>query len=209
MTSAFFYGTLVHPKILKRVLGNDASHLKICPSILSDYTRHKVKDADYPAILPCERSRELLGRELTSEENSVRGTLVSGLTVEDVALLDVFEGVEYVRLQVSVHPLGPFTSVPVDAEAPGTLEDNLIPSNLPPLPAASELAQTVPAQTYVWCSYDSELDKELWSFDEFVRKNAWKWIDCGEGPPRNEDYEEVDRVKERLRGEIIPDVVTV
>ena len=35
MTSAFFYGTLMHPKILKRVLHNDASHLMICPAILS------------------------------------------------------------------------------------------------------------------------------------------------------------------------------
>jgi hypothetical protein len=35
MTSAFFYGALMHPKILKRVLHNDASHLKICPSVLS------------------------------------------------------------------------------------------------------------------------------------------------------------------------------
>jgi len=34
MASAFFYGTLMHPKILKRVLDNDASHLKICPAIL-------------------------------------------------------------------------------------------------------------------------------------------------------------------------------
>jgi hypothetical protein len=34
MASAFFYGTLMHPKILKRVLHNDASHLKICPAIL-------------------------------------------------------------------------------------------------------------------------------------------------------------------------------
>ncbi|KAH9180857.1 hypothetical protein EDB89DRAFT_1840899 [Lactarius sanguifluus] len=168
MTSAFFYGTLMHPKILKRVLDNDASHLKICPSILSDYTRHKVKDADYPAILPRERSKALLGRELTSEENSVRGTLVTGLTAKDIAILDVFEGDEYVRSQVLVHPLGPFTAAS---------EDNLIPADLPSLPAASELAQTVPAQTYVWCSYDEELDKELWSFDEFIRKNAWKWID--------------------------------
>ena len=48
--------------------------------------------ADYPAILPCERSKALLGRELTSEENSVRGTLVSGLTAQDITLLDVFEG---------------------------------------------------------------------------------------------------------------------
>jgi hypothetical protein len=34
MTSAFFYGILMHPKILKRVLHNDASHLQICPAIL-------------------------------------------------------------------------------------------------------------------------------------------------------------------------------
>ena len=48
--------------------------------------------ADYPAILPSERGEALLGRELTPEENSVRGTLVSGLTGEDITLLDVFEG---------------------------------------------------------------------------------------------------------------------
>lgn len=34
MASAFFYGTLMHPKILKRVLHNDASHLQICPAVL-------------------------------------------------------------------------------------------------------------------------------------------------------------------------------
>jgi len=203
MASAFFYGTLMHPIILKRVLHNDASHLKICPAILSGYTRHKVMYADYPAILPFERGKALLGRELTSEENSVRGTLVSGLTSEDLTLLDVFEGDEYVRLQVHVHPLGPFTQVPVHA---ATSEDSLIPAYLPPLPAANEMAQTVPAQTYVWCQDDSGLDKELWSFDEFVRKNAWKWIDRG---AQREDYDEVDRVRERLRGEIIPNVVTV
>lgn len=31
---AFFYGTLLHPKILKRVIGNDGSHLEICPAVL-------------------------------------------------------------------------------------------------------------------------------------------------------------------------------
>ncbi len=108
-----------------------------------------------------------------------------------------------------MHPLGPFTPVPVDTTTSGAVEDSLIPVDIPPLPTASELAQTIPAQTYVWCSADSDLDKELWSFDEFIRKNAWKWIDDGAGPPRNEDYEEVDRVRERLRGEIIPDAVTV
>jgi len=187
MTSAFFYGALMHPKILKRVLHNDATHLKICPSLLSAYMRHKVKDADYPAILPSERSKALLGRKLTSEENSVRGTLVSGLTAEDVSLLDVFEGDQYVRLQVLVHPLGPFAPIPIDAGTSGAVEDSLIPADLPPLPSASKLEQTVPAQTYAWGQDDSYLDNELWSFDEFVRKNAWRWIDHGAGPQRNED----------------------
>ena len=33
-TTAFFYGTLMHPKILMRVIKNDGSHLKLCPAIL-------------------------------------------------------------------------------------------------------------------------------------------------------------------------------
>lgn len=32
--AAFFYGTLLHPKVLKRVIGNDGTHLRICPAIL-------------------------------------------------------------------------------------------------------------------------------------------------------------------------------
>jgi len=123
----------------------------------------------------------VLGRELTSEENSIRGMLVSGLTAEDVSLLDAFEGDKYVRLQVFVHPLGPFTPVPVDVATSEAVEDGPISTDLQP-PAASELAQTVPAQTYAWGQDDGYLDKEMWSFDEFVRKSAWRWIDHGAGP---------------------------
>jgi len=55
--------------------------------------------------------------------------------------------------------------------------DSLIPATaLPPLATVSELAEPIEAQTYVWCLEDSDLEKELWSFDEFVGKNAWKWI---------------------------------
>lgn len=32
--AAFFYGTLLHPMVLKRVIGNDGQHLMICPAIL-------------------------------------------------------------------------------------------------------------------------------------------------------------------------------
>lgn len=34
MASAFFYGTLMHPKILKRVIGNDGFYLQISPALL-------------------------------------------------------------------------------------------------------------------------------------------------------------------------------
>lgn len=89
-----------------------------------------------------------------------------------------------------MHPLGPFAPVPVDVAACGAVEDSLIPADpadLPPLPVASELAQIVPAQTYAWGQDDSYLDKGLWTFEEFVRKNASRWIDHGAGPQRNED----------------------
>jgi len=203
MTSAFFYGTLMHPKILKQVLDNDASHLHICPAILTDFTRHKVKFADYPAIMPYEQSKKLLGRELTAEERSVRGTLVAGLTLQDIRFLDIFEGFQYDRLLVNVHPLGPFTPIRTDTTATSEVGDKLIPAALPPLPSPTELTQRLPAQTYVWRLDDSELEKELWSFDEFVKKNLWKWV--GEGAESNEDYREVDRVRERLNGEIVLD----
>jgi len=107
-------------------------------------------------------------------------------------------------LLVNVHPLGPFTPIPTDAaETSEVVEDNLISAALPPLPSATELAQRLPAQTYVWRLDDGGLEKELWSFDEFVKKNLWKWID--KGAESNEDYEEVDRVKERLNGEVVSD----
>lgn len=62
-TSLFFYGTLMHPKILKRVIRNDGAHLQSCSALLlvsrliqadtlftpcnclviQEFTRHKVK----------------------------------------------------------------------------------------------------------------------------------------------------------------------
>ena len=71
--------------------------------------------------------------------------------------------------------------VPVDVATSGAAEDSLIPVPVDLL-SASEPAQTVPAQTYTWGQDDSHLDQELWSFDEFVRNNAWRWIDHGAGP---------------------------
>ncbi|KAI0028989.1 hypothetical protein K488DRAFT_57368 [Vararia minispora EC-137] len=192
MTSAFFYGTLMHPKILKRVIGNDGSHLFICPAVLLGYTRHNVKDADYPGIVPYKRSKKLIGRELSFDEKSVRGTLVSGLTASDMHLLDVFEGNEYVREDVSVHPLSDFAPLAPNQTTPIT-EASFVPTAPPPLPAKEELPSPVSAGVYVWSNPLNELHPELWSFETFVRDNAWKWI--GEGAEDNEDYKAVDDVR--------------
>ncbi|KAG8864953.1 mitochondrial Homoaconitase [Tulasnella sp. 330] len=69
--SAFFYGTLMHPSILRRVIANDGNHLKICSAILFKVMGEKA---------------------ISDDEKTVRGVVVRGLTAQDIALLDVFEG---------------------------------------------------------------------------------------------------------------------
>ncbi|KAI5998882.1 hypothetical protein EDD15DRAFT_2161327 [Pisolithus albus] len=180
MIDAFFYGTLMHPKILQRVIGNDGSHLRICPAVLKDFTRHQIIGADYPAIVPYSLSRSLFDHDLDERKRSVRGSLISGLTDEDVRLLDVFEGDEYTREVVVAYPLGPLISL----------------NNVPLVPTTVALQGLEPersmkVQTYVWCKPISELRPDPWTFDDFVRQNAWKWV--GVGSEGNADYVEVDR----------------
>jgi gamma-glutamylcyclotransferase (GGCT)/AIG2-like uncharacterized protein YtfP len=94
--SAFFYGTLMAPQVLHRVCHGSTSpsnplytthNLKTYPAILHNHRRHRVKSADYPAIVKHEGS-------------SVRGTYVTGLTQNDIFRLDIFEGDQYVRVPV-------------------------------------------------------------------------------------------------------------
>jgi hypothetical protein len=102
----------------------------------------------------------------------------------------------YNRADVLVYPLGPFTSVPADATGSSEAEENsLIPTAPAPLASISELAQPIEAQTYVWCRDDNELETELWSFDDFVRESAGRWV--GSGAEDNEAYLEVDKARER------------
>jgi gamma-glutamylcyclotransferase (GGCT)/AIG2-like uncharacterized protein YtfP len=94
--TAFFYGTLMAPQVLHRVCHGSTSqwnpiyathNLKTTPAILPGHRRHRVKNADYPAVLPHAGS-------------SVRGMCVTGLTDADVWRLDLFEGSEYERVKV-------------------------------------------------------------------------------------------------------------
>jgi hypothetical protein len=69
------------------------SLLTIQPAILHDYTRHKVRHCDYPAIIP------------SASSSSVRGSYVTGLTDGDVCRLDFFEGNQYKRRRVRIRIL--------------------------------------------------------------------------------------------------------
>ncbi|GFZ51325.1 LOW QUALITY PROTEIN: hypothetical protein JCM24511_09085 [Saitozyma sp. JCM 24511] len=106
----FFYGTLCHPSILSRVLGRKCENLLFQDALLPDYTRHHVKDEDYPAVVGRHQTTELLergdpGTIFLIEDYNTRGTLVKGLTYEDMHALDIFEGPEYSRVRLPVQTL--------------------------------------------------------------------------------------------------------
>ncbi|KAI6123517.1 hypothetical protein EDD16DRAFT_1826596 [Pisolithus croceorrhizus] len=196
MIDAFFYGTLMHPKILQRVIGNDGSHLRICPAVIKDFTRHQIKGADYPAIVPYSLSRSLFDHDLGEDQKSVRGSLISGLTDEDIRLLDVFEGDEYIREVVVAYPLGPLISL-CDVP-PANMMGPLVPTTV--ASQGLEPERTMNVHTYVWCMSTSELGSDPWTFEDFVRQNAWKWV--GAGSEGNTDYAEVDKQREMERATV-------
>ncbi|KAF8510937.1 PLP-dependent transferase [Hysterangium stoloniferum] len=188
--SAFFYGTLLHPEILKRVIGNTGGHLHVAPAVLLDYTRHHVKTphvqlkeswqgCDYPAIVPYESAKTFFQGQLTQDERSVRGTVVSGLTAEDLRLLDIFEGDEYTRQTASVSLLAALTPL-LDSI------DTVISTGA----SLRELGDTLNVQVYVWADGLDRLVPEIWSFDVFVREKLWRWV--GKGSGANGDYAIVD-----------------
>ncbi|KAL5504301.1 hypothetical protein ACEPAH_8375 [Sanghuangporus vaninii] len=181
--AAFFYGTLLHPKVLKRVIGNDGTHLRICPAILPEHTRHHIKNCDYPGVVPYKKSRQLFDRDLTPDERSVRGNLVIGLSEKDIEFLDVFEGDEYIREKTRVYTLG--TLEPLNNPSPSVLSKNTSHFSSP-----SELGELVEANVYIWVAPISLLEPELWSYEIFIRDNAWKWVGSTE---EKESYAEVDR----------------
>jgi len=189
--SAFFYGTLMHPDILKRVIGNDGAHLKICSAILLDHTRHHLKQADYPALLPYSKSRTMFNRKLSPEEKSVRGSLVTGLSESEVRLLDIYEGDEYTRDLVPVHPLSAPTTLSPQIHG----QQTSLPSAAPHSHCPSSLPPPIYAHTYIWCKPPTWLTPSLWSFEDFVKNNAWKWVGVV-GSAENEHFKEVDRRRE-------------
>ncbi|KAF5523888.1 Protein AIG2 C [Colletotrichum aenigma] len=98
--TAFFYGTLMEPKVFFTVTqgdGKPAQAIKdlytFTPAVLHDYTRHRVNKADYPGMIP-------------EKGGSVLGIYATGLTDVNVMKLDFFEGGEYEKKVVTVKVRG-------------------------------------------------------------------------------------------------------
>ncbi|KAF9691348.1 hypothetical protein EKO04_010834 [Ascochyta lentis] len=151
--TAFFYGTLMAPPVLHRVIWGSptpptpahAALLSIRPAKLHAHQRRKVRLADYPAVVP------------SAPENEVRGTLVEGLTDGDLWRLDIFEGSEYERQKLKVKVLASKGRAgdPEHKDVEGEERD---------------------AQTYIWIAGDHRLETEEWDFDHFVKEKMSTWV---------------------------------
>lgn len=97
--SCFFYGTLMFPAIVTRLLGRSASELDFSEAILPGFVRLHIKERDYPALVTLEDANKTFGN---LGEDSVKGVLVKGLTSAEMDLLDEWEGDEYFKTTTEV-----------------------------------------------------------------------------------------------------------
>jgi len=178
--SAFFYGTLMAPAVLHRVCHGPSnptfttpttSYLKSTPAVLHSHRRHRVKNADYPAVLPHNDTSTS-----TSSSSTVRGTYVTGLTDADLWRLDIFEGDEYERRKVKVRLL--------ESNSAGKFNGD-----------GNELGESrneeVEAETYIWIAGADRLEDEEWDFEHFKKEKMRFWVDGGAG--EQGEFAEVDQ----------------
>ncbi|KIW99233.1 uncharacterized protein Z519_00896 [Cladophialophora bantiana CBS 173.52] len=141
--------------------------ITVRPAMLQDYRRHRVRYADYPAIIPHSGSR-------------VRGSVVTGLTQGDIYRLDIFEGSQYKRDVVKVQLL---KDVELDQAAPEQERQH------------PEILEEVDAQTYVWLEGEETLEPQEWDFEAFKRDKmrAWMGIEEDDDVEVDEGFADVDR----------------
>ncbi|KAI5451918.1 hypothetical protein NCC49_001219 [Naganishia albida] len=213
----FFFGTLMVPQILTRVLGHKGEGLTFQDAILPGYVRHCVKGADYPGILHVDDSRRLLQREVTTEESIVRGTFVRGLSLADVHALDVFEGDEYTRASLPILTLSPsaaLSELSIDFTTPTARSAVSHEEAERKVHEGEEGCAEVKGWCYTWKDTTevglTGLEPAVWDFQAFLIDKSHRWT--GLPPPsatffegRDEaEYAEVDRYR-ALGGRTFPD----
>jgi gamma-glutamylcyclotransferase (GGCT)/AIG2-like uncharacterized protein YtfP len=167
--TAFFYGTLMAPSVLYRVIyGNpkptpaQIRQTTSTSALLDGYQRRKVRGCDYPAIT-------------TSEGGSVRGLLVTGLTDEHLDRLDTFEGFQYEREVVRVRVL----------REGDDGEEEIVE------------AETYVWDVEEGEGEEGGLEGEEWDFEEFQREKIHRWD--GVLDWEDSGFEDVDRMVAEMK----------
>lgn len=75
--------------------------------------------------------------------------------------------------------------------------ESIISTKAGNFPGISNL-EPIDAAIYIWSAPTHHLIPELWSYDVFMRDNAWKWVGSAEA---KEEYAEVDR-RRQMNGTI-------
>ena len=97
MGNYFFYGTLRSISVLEKVIGKTSNHLDIIPAFAPKSELRLVIDENFPVII--------FGDNYTG----VDGTLVKGLTDDDIARIRFFEDVEFAPKIMSVETDGKYS----------------------------------------------------------------------------------------------------
>ncbi|KAJ5908550.1 hypothetical protein N7495_001232 [Penicillium taxi] len=187
----FFYdakertGTLMAPQMIYRVIYGrpdpkqwQKSRLRFQPALLHGYQRHRVRDADYPGIVPVSEAQEKDQASKSSLKTSVLGTIVYGLSDADVQRLDQYEGSDYAHKTVWVRTLQ-------DSQHEEDLAGSSVEKTLRHILDAAgtesmEEGEEIEAVTYLWVSPREELEEAEWDFEHFKREKMSWWIGADE-----------------------------
>lgn len=153
--------------------------------------------ADYPAVIPASTA----SGQGTTDVHSVRGTVVEGLTKEDMWRLDLFEGDEYERrgVRVKILSMNEGNEVPDPCtNGASTINEHVVGS--PESRSRQQPQQEdLEAETYIWIAGEHLLDDDEWDYDEFVREKLWRWAPAETAQkPKDEDtgFDDVRRAVE-------------
>lgn len=124
------------------------------PAILNGYCRRRVRGEDYPGMM-------------ADEKHSTRGTLVTGLTKDDIRNLDRFEGPDYDRITVKARVLEKVTA---ESSVDKSGEDGKAPTGA----EGSVEGEEVECMTYVF-KHSKYLEDREWDFVEFREQKLKKW----------------------------------
>ncbi|WP_299196306.1 NUDIX domain-containing protein [uncultured Tateyamaria sp.] len=110
MNNLFFYGTLQHVPLLERVLGRSADSIDLAPASLRDYIALSEQEGHYPVL-----------RQRANAETA--GIIVRGLSVEDIARLNYYEGGFDYELRAVTLTSGEAADVYVPGQTVSSIDD--------------------------------------------------------------------------------------